>query len=116
MPEDSLEALEDGGEIILARKRNEAFELEFQLMCKKTFLVLFTFAGCWICMEWCKPCLIGVAVFSACMCSEARLLVVPFVVSLVMLIVAYMSVLKKVLVFTEDIDRLQQQDGGNKFD
>jgi hypothetical protein len=114
MPEDDrpLEALleADGVELMLAKKKNEAFELEFQLMCKKTLLVLLTFTVCWICMEWCKPCLIGVVVFSACMCSEARLLIIPFVVSLVMVIIAYMSLLKKVLVFSEDVSKIQQSE------
>jgi hypothetical protein len=115
MPEtDPLEALEDGPELTLAKKKNEAFELELRLMCKKTLLVLLTFAACWACLEWCKPCLIGVVAFSACMCGEARLLVIPLVVSLIMLLVAYMSTLKRVLVFGEEIGKLQEM--GSKID
>jgi hypothetical protein len=115
MPEtDPLEALEDGPELTLAKKKNEAFELELRLMCKKTLLVILTFAACWACLEWCKPCLFGVFVFSACMWGEARLLVIPLGVSLVMLLVSYMSTLKKVLVFGEEIGKLQ--DMGNKIE
>ena len=106
---DLLESLEDGTEIILAKKKNEAFELEFRLMCKKIFLVLFTFVACTLCMEWCKPCLVAVMIFSGCMCSETRMLWVPFLISLVMVIATYMSVLKGAVVLTEDLSRIQAE-------
>jgi hypothetical protein len=99
---------EDAEHVIFARKRNEAYDLEFNLKLKQIATAFTVFAILVCCMLWCEPCLLGVIGFSACYCLREPILVVIFFVSIGMFLASHMPSPKAIWAVTGTIYELQK--------
>lgn len=104
----SLDDDEDEKAIIQAKKRNEAYDLEFNLKAKQigTAALIMTILVC--CMLWCEPCLLGVIAFSACYCMREPILVVIFFVSIGMFLASHMPTTKTIWQITGTIYEMEK--------
>ena len=95
--------------ILLAKKKNEAYDLEFNLKIKQlvTAAVILIILIC--CMIWCEPCLLGVIAFSACYCMREPILVVIFFVSIGMFLASHLPTTKTIWEITGTIYELQKE-------
>ena len=73
-----------------ARKRNEAYDVEFTLKLKQIGVSVAILAALVCCMIWCQPCLLAVIGFSACYCVREPALIVVFIVSIGMFFSSHM--------------------------
>jgi hypothetical protein len=78
----------------LAKKRNEAFDIELSLKAKQIGIAALILSILVICMIWCEPCLLGVIAFSACYCLREPVLVVIFFISIGMFLASHMPATK----------------------
>lgn len=98
---------EDEKAILMAKRRNEAYDLEFNLKAKQigTAALILTVLVC--CMIWCEPCLLGVIAFSACYCMREPILVVIFFVSIGMFLASHMPTTKTIWQITGTIYEIE---------
>lgn len=77
-------------EVIDAKRKNEAYDLEFTLKLKQIGVSVLILVVLVCCLIWCQPCLLAVIGFSACYCVREPVLVVVFFVSVGMFLAAHM--------------------------
>jgi len=99
---------DDAQHVIFAKKRNEAYDLEFNLKLKQIATAFTVFVILVCCMLWCEPCLLGVIGFSACYCLREPILVVIFFVSIGMFLASHMPSPKAIWAVTGTIYELQK--------
>jgi len=85
---------EDTQAVNLAKKRNEAFDIELSLKAKQIGIAALILSILVICMIWCEPCLLAVIAFSACYCLREPVLVVIFFISIGMFLASHMPATK----------------------
>jgi hypothetical protein len=101
---------EDMKAVILAKKRNEAYDLEFNLKVKQIALSVIILLALISCMVWCPSCLLGVMAYSAFQCSKEPILVVIFFVSTGLFVASHMPSMQAVWVVTDAIYELRNHD------
>jgi hypothetical protein len=102
---------EDMKAVILAKKRNEAYDLEFNLKIKQIALSVIILLALISCMVWCPSCLLGVMAYSAFQCSKEPILVVIFFVSTGLFLASHMPSMQAVWVVTDAIYELRNRAG-----
>jgi hypothetical protein len=99
---------EDEKAIILAKRRNEAYDLELNLKIKQMLTAALILVILICCMIWCEPCLLGVIAFSACYCMREPILVVIFFISIGMFLASHMPTTKTIWQITGTIYELEK--------
>lgn len=94
--------------ILLAKKKNEAYDLEFNLKIKQLVTAAVILITLICCMIWCEPCLLGVIAFSACYCMREPILVVIFFVSIGMFLASHLPTTKTIWEITGTIYEMQK--------
>lgn len=91
-----------------AKRRNEAYDLEFNLKLKQigTAAAILIILIC--CMLWCEPCLLGVIAFSACYCMREPILVVIFFTSIGLFLASHMPTTKTIWQITGTIYEMEK--------
>jgi hypothetical protein len=92
---------EDMKAVILAKKRNEAYDLEFNLKLKQIALSVAILLVLIACMIWYPSLLLGVMAYSAFQCTREPILVVIFLVSTGLFLASHMPNMKVVWVVTD---------------
>lgn len=92
---------EDMKAVILAKKRNEAYDLEFNLKLKQIALSVTILLVLIACMIWYPSLLLGVMAYSAFQCTKEPILVVIFFVSTGLFLASHMPNMKVVWVVTD---------------
>lgn len=105
---------EDMKAVILAKKRNEAYDLEFNLKIKQIALSMIILLALISCMVWCPSCLLGVMAYSAFQCAKEPILVVVFFVSTGLFMASHMPSMQSVWVVTDAIYELRNQNPSPK--
>ena len=102
MPDEDMKA------VILAKKRNEAYDLEFNLKLKQIALSVTILIALIACMIWYPSLLLGVMAYSAFQCTKEPVLVVVFFVSTGLFLASHMPNMKVVWVVTDAIYELSR--------
>jgi hypothetical protein len=114
--EDEAQALvssdEDMKAVTLAKKRNEAYDLEFNLKLKQIALSVTILITLIVCMVYYPSLLLGVMAYSAFQCSREPVLVVVFCVSTGLFLASHMPNMKVVWVVTDAIYELSRPPDG----
>ena len=92
---------EDMKAVILAKKRNEAYDLEFNLKLKQIVLSITILLALIACMVWYPSLLLGVMAYSAFQCTKEPILIVVFFVSTGLFLASHMPNMKVVWVVTD---------------
>ena len=92
---------EDMKAVILAKKRNEAYDLEFNLKLKQIVLSITILLALIACMVWYPSLLLGVMAYSAFQCTKEPILIVVFFVSIGLFLASHMPNMKVVWVVTD---------------
>ena len=87
--------------VILAKKRNEAYDLEFNLKLKQIVLSITILLALIACMVWYPSLLLGVMAYSAFQCTKEPILIVVFFVSTGLVLASHMPNMKVVWVVTD---------------
>ena len=91
----------------LALEKNKIFDYQMLLVIKQVVLVFVLMSVLVACMMWCRVCLFGVFVVSACMVSSIPVLYIPFFSSLCLLIILYWHTLRKILDILEYANQVE---------
>jgi hypothetical protein len=92
---------EDMKAVILAKKRNEAYDIEFNLKLKQIALSVTILIALIACMVWYPSLLLGVMAYSAFQCTKEPILIVVFCVSTGLFLASHMPNMKVVWVVTD---------------
>ena len=92
---------EDMKAVILVKKRNEAYDIEFNLKLKQIALSVTILIALIACMVWYPSLLLGVMAYSAFQCTKEPILIVVFCVSTGLFLASHMPNMKVVWVVTD---------------
>jgi len=90
-----------------AEETNKKFDYQMLLVFKQIFLVFLLMSVLVACMMWCRTCLFGVFVVSACMVPSMPVLYIPFFSSMCLLIILYWHSVRKILDILEYANQVE---------
>jgi len=91
----------------IAFEKNKMFDYQMLLVIKQVVLVFVLMSVLVACMMWCRICLFGVFVVSACMVSSIPVLYIPLFSSLCLLIILYWHSVRKILDILEYANQVE---------